>query len=121
MEVREKKLSINKDKKCDKCPIKGFWGREYIPPKDLDWCHIYIINYTTYFEGNDFALDDVYFGTVIQQDDEITNEEFNEDIPTEDILEESLSEQDIQDEGLSAGNIVLMQAHSIVKVCVSSS
>ncbi len=49
---------------------------EYTPSKDLGWCHIYIINYTTYFEGNDFALDDVYFGTVIQQDDEITNEEF---------------------------------------------
>lgn len=36
----------------------------YTPSKDLDWCHIYIINYTTVDEGNDFAIDNIYFGTV---------------------------------------------------------
>lgn len=37
----------------------------YKATKDYNWCHIYIVNYTTEPAGNDFALDDVYFGTVI--------------------------------------------------------
>lgn len=48
----------------------------YTPTKDLGWCHIYIVNYNTVYEGNDFAIDDVYFGTVKQEEDEIINEEF---------------------------------------------
>ena len=36
----------------------------YTPSKNLDWYHIYIINYTTVDEGNDFAIDNIYFGTV---------------------------------------------------------
>ena len=36
----------------------------YTPSKDLDWCHIFIVNYTTVDEGNDFAIDNIYFGTV---------------------------------------------------------
>lgn len=33
--------------------------------KDYSWCDIYIVNFTTEPEGNDFALDEIYFGTVI--------------------------------------------------------
>ena len=36
----------------------------FTPTKDLDWCHIYIVNYTTVDAGNDFAIDNIYFGTV---------------------------------------------------------
>ena len=49
----------------------------YTPPKDLNWCHIYIVNYTTQPAGNDFALDDVYFGTVINSAGSTTPETFN--------------------------------------------
>lgn len=35
--------------------------------KDYGWCDIYIINYTTDPEGNDFALDEIYFGTEIKE------------------------------------------------------
>ncbi len=57
----------------------GVWQEytaTYTPTKDLGWCHIYIVNYNTVFEGNDFAIDDVYFGTVTQEDDDIINEVF---------------------------------------------
>ena len=33
--------------------------------KDYSWCDIYIVNFTTEPEGNDFALDEIYFGTEI--------------------------------------------------------
>lgn len=33
--------------------------------KDYSWCDIYIVNFTTEPAGNDFALDEIYFGTVI--------------------------------------------------------
>lgn len=49
----------------------------YTPPQDLDWCHIYIVNYTTEPAGNDFALDDVYFGTVINSAGSTTTDTFN--------------------------------------------
>ena len=49
----------------------------YTPPQNLDWCHIYIVNYTTEPAGNDFALDDVYFGTVINSAGSTTTDVFN--------------------------------------------
>lgn len=49
----------------------------YTPPIDLDWCNIFIINYTTVPAGNDFALDDVYFGTVITTSGSTEKEDFN--------------------------------------------
>ena len=49
----------------------------YTPPQNLDWCHIYIVNYTTEPAGNDFALDDVYFGTVINSAGSTKTETFN--------------------------------------------
>lgn len=54
----------------------------FTPTKDLDWCHIYIVNYTTVNEGNDFAIDNIYFGTV--QNTEATEflETFTVDIST---------------------------------------
>ena len=58
----------------------GEWNEykaTYTPPKDLNWCHIYIVNYTTEPAGNDFALDDVYFGTVINSAGSTTPETFN--------------------------------------------
>jgi gliding motility-associated-like protein len=45
--------------------------------KDYGWCDIYIINFTTEPEGNDFALDDIYFGTEIKDDDTTEEESFN--------------------------------------------
>ena len=58
----------------------GEWNEykaTYTPPKDLNWCHIYIVNYTTEPAGNDFALDDVYFGTVINSAGSTKTETFN--------------------------------------------
>ena len=58
----------------------GEWNEykaTYTPPKDLNWCHIYIVNYTTEPAGNDFALDDVYFGTVINSAGSTQTETFN--------------------------------------------
>ncbi|MEE0990986.1 MAG: T9SS type B sorting domain-containing protein [Paludibacteraceae bacterium] len=58
----------------------GEWNEykaTYTPPKDLNWCHIYIVNYTTEPAGNDFALDDVYFGTVINSAGSTTTDTFN--------------------------------------------
>lgn len=49
---------------------------EYTPQSDLDWCHIYIVNYTTVNEGNDFAIDNIYFGTVQNMDAKEIVEEF---------------------------------------------
>ena len=49
----------------------------YTPPIDLNWCNIFIINYTTVPAGNDFALDDVYFGTVITTSGSTEKEDFN--------------------------------------------
>lgn len=57
----------------------GQWKEEkatYTPTKDLSWCHIYIVNYTTAPAGNDFALDDIYFGTVITTTGTKDNEYF---------------------------------------------
>lgn len=36
----------------------------YTAPKNYSWCHIYVVNYTTTEEGNDFALDDIRFQSV---------------------------------------------------------
>ena len=58
----------------------GEWNEykaTHTPPKDLNWCHIYIVNYTTEPAGNDFALDDVYFGTVINSAGSTKTETFN--------------------------------------------
>lgn len=58
----------------------GEWNEykaTYTPSKDLNWCHIYIVNYTTEPAGNDFALDDVYFGTVINSAGYTKTETFN--------------------------------------------
>ena len=37
----------------------------FTPDRDLNYCHIHIRNHNTLSAGNDFALDDIYFGTVI--------------------------------------------------------
>lgn len=42
----------------------GVWEEHkayYTPSQNLSWCHIYVVNYTTSEEGNDFALDDIRF------------------------------------------------------------
>ena len=45
--------------------------------KDYGWCDIYIVNFTTEPEGNDFALDEIYFGTEIRANDTTEEESFN--------------------------------------------
>ena len=54
----------------------------FTPTKDLDWCHIYIVNYTTVNEGNDFAIDNIYFGTVQNTDSTKILQTFTVDIST---------------------------------------
>lgn len=58
----------------------GVWQEykaTFTPTKDLSWCNIWIVNYTTSFEGNDFALDDIYFGTEITSEDLIVTDTWN--------------------------------------------
>lgn len=46
----------------------GTWEPQsttFTPDRDLNYCHIHIRNHNTLSAGNDFALDDIYFGTVI--------------------------------------------------------
>jgi gliding motility-associated-like protein len=46
----------------------GIWDERkavFEATKDYSWCDIYIVNFTTEPEGNDFALDEIYFGTEI--------------------------------------------------------
>lgn len=46
----------------------GVWEQQtafYTPASDMS-CNIYIVNYTTYYEGNDFALDDIQFRSTKQ-------------------------------------------------------
>ena len=57
----------------------GVWQQEkatFTPTNNSSWCNIWILNYTTVDEGNDFALDDIYFGTVVTEDDDVTVENF---------------------------------------------
>ncbi|MBQ4033773.1 MAG: carbohydrate binding domain-containing protein, partial [Paludibacteraceae bacterium] len=57
----------------------GQWNEfkaTFTAAKDYGWCHIYLVNFNTEFEGNDFALDDIYFGAEIKEDDDITTETF---------------------------------------------
>ena len=57
----------------------GEWQQEkatFTPTNNSSWCNIWILNYTTVDEGNDFALDDIYFGTVVTEDDDVTIETF---------------------------------------------
>ena len=57
----------------------GVWQQEkatFTPTNNSSWCNIWILNYTTVDEGNDFALDDIYFGTVVTEDDDVTIETF---------------------------------------------
>ncbi len=57
----------------------GQWNEfkaTFTATKNYDWCHIYLVNYNTNFEGNDFALDDIYFGAEIKTDDDVTTETF---------------------------------------------
>lgn len=57
----------------------GQWNEfkaTFVATKNYDWCHIYLVNYNTVFEGNDFALDDIYFGAEIKTDDDVTTETF---------------------------------------------
>ncbi|NCC98850.1 MAG: T9SS type B sorting domain-containing protein [Bacteroidia bacterium] len=57
----------------------GLWQEykaTYTPSKNMSWCHIYIVNYTTVNAGNDFAIDDIYFGTTITSGDDKTDESF---------------------------------------------
>ncbi len=55
----------------------GKWEQHkatYRTTKAYDWCNIYVVNSTTYFEGNDFALDDIVFSIAKTK---ITKEVFN--------------------------------------------
>ncbi len=55
----------------------GKWEQHkatYRTTKAYDWCHIFVVNSTTYFEGNDFALDDIVFSIAKTK---ITKEVFN--------------------------------------------
>ena len=57
----------------------GVWQQEkatFTPTNNSSWCNIWILNYTTVDAGNDFALDDIYFGTVVTEDDDVTVENF---------------------------------------------
>ncbi len=57
----------------------GQWNEfkaTFTAAKDYDWCHIYLVNFNTEFEGNDFALDDIYFGAEIKTEDDVTTETF---------------------------------------------
>lgn len=57
----------------------GEWQQKkatFTPTNNSSWCNIWILNYTTVDEGNDFALDDIYFGTVVTEDDDVTIETF---------------------------------------------
>lgn len=57
----------------------GVWQQKkatFTPTNNSSWCNIWILNYTTVDEGNDFALDDIYFGTVVTEDDDVTIETF---------------------------------------------
>lgn len=49
----------------------------YKATKDCDWVHISIYNSTAGTEGNDFAIDEVYFGATRNTSDVIDKEEFN--------------------------------------------
>lgn len=46
----------------------------YTPTKDLNWAHISIYNSCTETEGNDFAIDNIYFGNKTSTEDVITTE-----------------------------------------------
>lgn len=57
----------------------GQWNEfkaTFTAAKDYGWCHIYLVNFNTEFEGNDFALDDIYFGAEIKTADDVTTETF---------------------------------------------
>lgn len=57
----------------------GVWEQQsatFTPTNNSSWCNIWILNYTTVDEGNDFALDDIYFGTVISEEGSETTEHF---------------------------------------------
>lgn len=57
----------------------GQWNEfkaTFTPTRDCDWCDIWLLNYNTLPEGNDFALDDIYFGAEIKTDDDVTTEIF---------------------------------------------
>ncbi|MCQ2360323.1 MAG: T9SS type B sorting domain-containing protein [Paludibacteraceae bacterium] len=46
----------------------------YTPTKDLNWAHISIYNSCTETEGNDFAIDNIYFGNKTSTEDVVTTE-----------------------------------------------
>lgn len=58
----------------------------YTPSTDMSWCHIYIVNFTTEPAGNDFAIDDIYFGTTINTQDDITDEFFRVNVDKKPIV-----------------------------------
>lgn len=46
----------------------GVWvakSTTFTPTRDYQYCHIHIRNHNVLSAGNDFALDDIYFGTVV--------------------------------------------------------
>ena len=49
----------------------------YTAPRDCDWVHISIFNSTAGTEGNDFAIDEVYFGATRTTASSSTKETFN--------------------------------------------
>lgn len=58
----------------------GKWVQQsttFTPTKDLNYCHIHIRNHNVLSAGNDFALDDIYFGTEITTAGSSTTETFN--------------------------------------------
>ncbi len=58
----------------------GVWNEytnaKFTADNDYSNCTIYIVNDNLEPDGNDFALDDIYFGTEIRTEDEVTNEIF---------------------------------------------
>lgn len=62
----------------------GVWNEytnaKFTADNDYTNCTIYIVNDNVDPQGNDFALDDIYFGTEIRTDDEVTNEIFKIEI-----------------------------------------
>jgi len=62
---------------------RGVWTKfsaEYTPTIDCDWAHITIYNSTASNEGNDFAIDDIYFGAAKTTEDVVVTECFTVNI-----------------------------------------
>ena len=54
----------------------------YTPPADASWAHIWINNNVTAPDGNDFAIDDIYFGLEQTTDPVTTEDNFTVNVDT---------------------------------------